>query len=182
MAMELRLDSALLAATHAEYLESNGRCTAAITVLENFITDSPCTLGYILLQRLIRRTQGIQPARLVFKRARQRLLDPSPSEDGTGTTNTTIDPSTTNNTTKPLSITFGGDATNVTSWTMNRIKASKSYSAPAGETQGASSTNTIDSHLMEPKAVVRAMKYFLIFVLVCSILAQYLYNLMSLTN
>jgi len=160
MAMELRLDSALLAATHAEYLESSGRCSAAVTVLENFVTDSPCTLGYILLQRLIRRTQGIQPARLVFKRARQNLLDPSTSEDGTGTTNTTIDLSTTVNTTKPSSISLGGDATNVTSWTMNRIKASKSYSAPIGETQGATLTNTIDSHLMEPKAVVRAMKYY----------------------
>jgi hypothetical protein len=69
-------DCALLSASLANLLEEAGDVSAATTCLERYVHRSPCGLGYILLQRLVRRTQGIQAARLVFSRARRSLRDP----------------------------------------------------------------------------------------------------------
>jgi len=97
---------ALLVACQSELLESSGKQREAINVLENFLKRFPCSLGYILLQRVVRRcgTQGneknssdsklqkednISAARRVFARAR-RTLRPPPADaivsavDGTG--------------------------------------------------------------------------------------------------
>ena len=93
-------DCALLSASLAEILEEAGEYSAAIACLEGYVHRSPCSLGFILLQRLVRRTQGIQAARLVFSRARKCLKDPhQPSANTGGPTDThDHDVSTTNGT------------------------------------------------------------------------------------
>eukprot|EP00580_Thalassiosira_gravida_P013440 CAMPEP_0201682520 /NCGR_PEP_ID=MMETSP0494-20130426/51659_1 /ASSEMBLY_ACC=CAM_ASM_000839 /TAXON_ID=420259 /ORGANISM="Thalassiosira gravida, Strain GMp14c1" /LENGTH=1348 /DNA_ID=CAMNT_0048166279 /DNA_START=15 /DNA_END=4061 /DNA_ORIENTATION=- len=86
MGMESLPDSALLAQAQAEILErhvvgdsgdkkgdQNSGLRACIKVLERFVDRSPTTLGFVLLQRLVRRHEGIGAARAVFARARRTL-------------------------------------------------------------------------------------------------------------
>ena len=84
LGMESLPDSALLAQAQAEILErhlgaggtKNGeknRAGGCIKVLERFVHRSPTTLGFVLLQRLVRRHDGISAARSVFSRARRTL-------------------------------------------------------------------------------------------------------------
>mmetsp|Transcript_37968 Transcript_37968/g.81124 ORF Transcript_37968/g.81124 Transcript_37968/m.81124 type:complete len:1355 (+) Transcript_37968:106-4170(+) len=98
LGMESLPDSALLALAQAEILERHlgggvgrkkdgegGGAEACIKVLERFVDRSPTTLGFVLLQRLVRRHQGIAAARAVFSRARRTLrvweVDASFGED-----------------------------------------------------------------------------------------------------
>lgn len=69
-------DSALIASAHAELYESVGENDRAIQCYEQFIQRHPCSLGFILLQKLVRRTKGIDAARKIFTRARQCLVNP----------------------------------------------------------------------------------------------------------
>jgi len=85
LGMECLPDCALLAEAQAEILErhlptststANGDSNVmkgCIRVLEQFVDRSPTTLGFILLQRLVRRHEGINAARTVFARARRTL-------------------------------------------------------------------------------------------------------------
>uniref|UniRef100_A0A7S2EH36 Suppressor of forked domain-containing protein n=1 Tax=Ditylum brightwellii TaxID=49249 RepID=A0A7S2EH36_9STRA len=67
-------DSALLVASHANIVECHSsRPSDAVLVLERFVSRSPNTLGYVLLQRLSRKYRGIREARAVFARARRSL-------------------------------------------------------------------------------------------------------------
>lgn len=69
-------DSALIVAAHAEHLESTGSVDRAIQCFQNFVRRSPCSLGFILLQRIVRRIKGVNAARKIFSRARRCLLTP----------------------------------------------------------------------------------------------------------
>jgi len=83
LGMESLPDSALLAQAQAEILErflvdgaKNGdkrQIGWAIKVMERFVKRAPTTLGFVLLQRLVRRHEGIAAARAVFARARRTL-------------------------------------------------------------------------------------------------------------
>ncbi|KAL7486418.1 hypothetical protein ACHAW6_012020 [Cyclotella cf. meneghiniana] len=87
LGMESLPDSALLAQAQADILErhlgvltgvngekSNGSApNECIKVMERFVGRSPTTLGFVLLQRLVRRYEGIEAARAVFSRARRTL-------------------------------------------------------------------------------------------------------------
>eukprot|EP00986_Skeletonema_menzelii_P019911 scaffold29560_cov154-Skeletonema_menzelii.AAC.3 len=76
LGMESLPDSALLAQAQAEILERHlgGKSkVACIKVLEQFVKRSPTTLGFVLLQRLVRRHQGVDAARSVFSNARRTL-------------------------------------------------------------------------------------------------------------
>ncbi|KAK1744823.1 RNA cleavage stimulation factor [Skeletonema marinoi] len=92
LGMESLPDSALLAQAQAEILERHlgGESkVACIKVLEQFVKRSPTTLGFVLLQRLVRRHQGVDAARSVFSNARRTLQVreedlSSENEDGTG--------------------------------------------------------------------------------------------------
>jgi len=92
LGMESLPDSALLAQAQAEILERHlgGESkVACIKVLEQFVKRSPTTLGFVLLQRLVRRHQGVDAARSVFSNARRTLQVreedlSSENEDGNG--------------------------------------------------------------------------------------------------
>ena len=92
LGMESLPDSALLAQAQAEILErhlAGESKVACIKVLEQFVKRSPTTLGFVLLQRLVRRHQGVDAARSVFSNARRTLQVreedlSSENEDGTG--------------------------------------------------------------------------------------------------
>ena len=87
LGMESLPDCAFLAQAQAEILErypfckdgtrgkkgSNTGTRGCIRVLEQLVDRSPTTLGFILLQRLVRRHAGIAAARAVFSRARRTL-------------------------------------------------------------------------------------------------------------
>mmetsp|Transcript_1541 Transcript_1541/g.2821 ORF Transcript_1541/g.2821 Transcript_1541/m.2821 type:complete len:1330 (-) Transcript_1541:273-4262(-) len=89
LGMESLPDCALLAQAQAEILErhlsgsgggaggkkddKSGGIGGCIKVLERFVNRSPTTLGFVLLQRLVRRHEGIAAARAVFSRARRTL-------------------------------------------------------------------------------------------------------------
>ncbi|KAL9181328.1 hypothetical protein ACHAXT_010133 [Thalassiosira profunda] len=81
LGMESLPDCALLAQAQAEILErylasakdAEGGVHGCVKVLERFVDRSPTTLGFVLLQRLVRRHQGIAAARAVFARARRTL-------------------------------------------------------------------------------------------------------------
>lgn len=76
LGMESLPDSALLAQAQAEILERHlgGESKlGCIKVLEQFVNRSPTTLGFVLLQRLVRRHQGVSEARAVFSNARRIL-------------------------------------------------------------------------------------------------------------
>ena len=86
LGMESLPDCALLAQAQADILERhlgdttdvNGESGSreqhgCIKVMERFVSRSPTTLGFVLLQRLIRRYEGINAARAVFSRARRTL-------------------------------------------------------------------------------------------------------------
>ncbi|GFH44969.1 hypothetical protein CTEN210_01443 [Chaetoceros tenuissimus] len=76
-------DSTLLAYTHAQILENqhgDGRKTGsvsageeAIQVMRNFCKRAGNTLGYVILQRLVRKYKGVNEARAVFSEARRQL-------------------------------------------------------------------------------------------------------------
>jgi hypothetical protein len=51
----------------------SGEQHGCIKVMEGFVSRSPTTLGFVLLQRLVRRYEGIGAARAVFSRARRVL-------------------------------------------------------------------------------------------------------------
>ncbi|KAL3809771.1 hypothetical protein ACHAXA_011214 [Cyclostephanos tholiformis] len=86
LGMESLPDCALLALAQAEILERHlggnsdrkddkdgcgmGGC---IEVLERYVHRSPTTLGFVLLQRLVRRHKGVNAARAVFGHARRTL-------------------------------------------------------------------------------------------------------------
>jgi len=97
LGMESLPDSALLAQAQAEILERHlgGESKfACIKVLEQFVKRSPTTLGFVLLQRLVRRHQGVDAARLVFSNARRTLQVReedliSDNEEGKGVTAST---------------------------------------------------------------------------------------------
>ena len=67
-------DCALIVSAHAENFESMGESDRAIQCYEDFVERFPCSIGFILLQKLIRRTKGIDAARKVFTRANQCLV------------------------------------------------------------------------------------------------------------
>ncbi len=89
LGMESLPDCALLALAQAEILEQHfcGSTTSGkkhkegesdeigecIEVLERLVHRSPTSLGFVLLQRLVRRHRGINAARDVFARARRAL-------------------------------------------------------------------------------------------------------------
>jgi hypothetical protein len=89
LGMEMLSDCALLAVAQAEILERHLGGTSdkmttttlekdtfmagCIDVLEKFVHRSPTTLGFVLLQRLVRRHRGIHAARAVFGHARRTL-------------------------------------------------------------------------------------------------------------
>mmetsp|Transcript_24403 Transcript_24403/g.52609 ORF Transcript_24403/g.52609 Transcript_24403/m.52609 type:complete len:1321 (-) Transcript_24403:368-4330(-) len=92
LGMEMLPDCALLAQAQAEILErhlgggssgassssvggkdKDGSMGGCIQVLEQFVSRSPTTLGFVLLQRLVRRHEGIAAARAVFAKARRTL-------------------------------------------------------------------------------------------------------------
>lgn len=81
LGMESLPDSAFLAEGQADILERHlgsgkdeeGDVGGCIKVLERFVSRSPTTLGFVLLQRLVRRHEGIGAARSVFSRARRTL-------------------------------------------------------------------------------------------------------------
>ena len=72
-------DSTLLAYAHAQILEtqpSDGRRSPgdeAVQVMIDFCEREGNTLGFILLQRLVRKYKGIKEARAVFSQARRKL-------------------------------------------------------------------------------------------------------------
>ncbi len=76
-------DSTLLAYAHAEILEilsSNGKKSGSpspgeesIQVMRKFCERAGNTLGYVLLQRLVRKYKGIKQARAIFSEARRKL-------------------------------------------------------------------------------------------------------------
>lgn len=66
-------DSTFLAYSRAQLLEEQDS-DAAIAVMEEFVKRSPNTLGYVLLQQLVRRYRGRDAARAVFSRARIALV------------------------------------------------------------------------------------------------------------
>ena len=86
LGMECLPDCALLAQAQAEILErhlsatdkvddkANDIMAGCIKVLERFVSRSPTTLGFVLLQRLVRRHQGINAARKVFARLRRTIF------------------------------------------------------------------------------------------------------------
>ena len=93
LGMESLPDSALLAQAQAEILERHlggGNKDVCIKVMEQFVKRSPTTLGFVLLQRLVRRYQGVQAARSIFSDARRILqireedLRSSENAEGTG--------------------------------------------------------------------------------------------------
>ena len=73
-------DCTLLAYAEAELVEMHTsqpeQCHA---VMESFLERSPNTLGFILLQQMVRRYQGIDKAREVFARARRVLVQKEPT-------------------------------------------------------------------------------------------------------
>ncbi|KAL7514054.1 hypothetical protein ACHAXN_011306 [Cyclotella atomus] len=82
LGMKCLPDCALLAQAQADILEKHLGVTSGesknekhgcIQVMERFVNRSPTTLGFVLLQRLARRYQGISAARAVFSRARRTL-------------------------------------------------------------------------------------------------------------
>ena len=79
LGMECLPDCALLAQAQADILEKNPSQTrhneqhVCVKVMEQFVNQSPTTLGFVLLQRLVRRYSGIAAARAVFSRARRTL-------------------------------------------------------------------------------------------------------------
>ena len=86
LGMESLPDCALLAQAQADILEKHlgivpGEKGDGVTddqhgcikVMERFVSRSPTTLGFVLLQRLVRRYEGIAAARTVFSRARRIL-------------------------------------------------------------------------------------------------------------
>eukprot|EP00581_Thalassiosira_minuscula_P010174 CAMPEP_0183710292 /NCGR_PEP_ID=MMETSP0737-20130205/6065_1 /TAXON_ID=385413 /ORGANISM="Thalassiosira miniscula, Strain CCMP1093" /LENGTH=1345 /DNA_ID=CAMNT_0025938531 /DNA_START=78 /DNA_END=4115 /DNA_ORIENTATION=+ len=82
LGMESLPDSALLAQAQAEILErhldggagkKDESGIGCIKVLERFVDRAPTTLGFVLLQRLVRRHVSIAAARAVFARARRTL-------------------------------------------------------------------------------------------------------------
>ena len=85
LGMECLPDCALLAQARADILErhlgvvsengdkSSNEQHACVKAMEQFVNQSPTTLGFVLLQRLVRRYDGIAAARAVFSRARRTL-------------------------------------------------------------------------------------------------------------
>ena len=86
LGMESLPDCALLAQAQADILEKHLGAVSGengdkvtddqhgcIKVMERFVSRSPTTLGFVLLQRLVRRYEGIAAARAVFSRARRVL-------------------------------------------------------------------------------------------------------------
>ena len=71
----------MLASAHAELLEASGQSDQAIKCYEDFVTRSPCSLGFILLQRVVRRKKGIDAARKIFSQARKCLISPDKEEN-----------------------------------------------------------------------------------------------------
>lgn len=76
-------DSTLLSYAHAELIEGQptvGKRSGpsspgeeSITVMRNFCARAGNTLGYVLLQRLVRKYQGAKEARAIFSEARRKL-------------------------------------------------------------------------------------------------------------
>ena len=101
LGMQLLPDCALLALAQCEILERfigmtqddkpssagvetpAGEVIECIKVLEDFVERSPTTLGFVLLQRIVRRHQGIDAARAVFARARRTLRTRAADLSGT---------------------------------------------------------------------------------------------------
>lgn len=73
-------DCALIVSARAELLESTGDANAAIRCYEDFVNRYPCSLGFVLLQKAVRRTKGIDAARKIFARARKVLVSPNEVE------------------------------------------------------------------------------------------------------
>lgn len=68
-------DCTLLAHAQAQIWEQHTKTPEkSVEVLEKFVEHSPNTLGFVLLQKLVRRYQGIEAARSVFARARRTLV------------------------------------------------------------------------------------------------------------
>jgi len=64
-------DSCLLAIVHSEALEEAGDAASAVAIYESFLNRAPCSMGFVMMERLARRVQGIEEARRVFSRARR---------------------------------------------------------------------------------------------------------------
>lgn len=65
-------DATLLAYAEAQLIETYNP-SACQDIMESFLERSPNTLGFVLLQQLVRRHKGKEPARIVFARARKTL-------------------------------------------------------------------------------------------------------------
>lgn len=69
-------DCALLAISQAEVMELHGKNPkVALIMLEEFVKHRPCALGYVMLQKLVRRYRGMEEARKIFSRARRYLKE-----------------------------------------------------------------------------------------------------------
>jgi hypothetical protein len=81
LAQEHISDCTLLAYAEAQVVELHSdKPSDCMRVMERFLERSPNTLGYVLYQQMIRRYDGLQPARAVFSKARRILLECSAKE------------------------------------------------------------------------------------------------------
>lgn len=70
-------DCALLTISQAEVLEDHGKNPkGAMKILHHFVSNIfPCAIGYVTLQKMVRRYDGIVASRKVFSRARRYLTE-----------------------------------------------------------------------------------------------------------
>ena len=71
LSLDFTQDSLLLMSSLAELLASTGQIDEAIDLFEEFLSNYPSTLGYIVYQRFVRRLQGIEAARIAFGRTKE---------------------------------------------------------------------------------------------------------------
>jgi len=70
-------DCALLTISQAEVMEVHGKNSkGAMKIIQHFVSHIyPCSLGYVTLQKMVRRYDGITASRKVFSRARRYLSE-----------------------------------------------------------------------------------------------------------
>ena len=70
-------DCALLTISQAEVLEAHGKNPkGAMKILNHFVSNIfPCAIGYVTLQKMVRRYDGMVASRKVFSRARRYLTE-----------------------------------------------------------------------------------------------------------
>ena len=90
-------DCALLTISQAEVMEAYGKNPkGAMKILLHYVSHiTPCALGYVTLQKMVRRHDGIEASRKIFSLARKYLNENQENESETPDSTTDVNPSIT---------------------------------------------------------------------------------------